>query len=58
MEWLVMAGLVLGTALAIIALARRAARPDEHVIDPNDPDPHAGTLREIAGQEGPRIWDP
>ena len=58
MEWLWLLGAVLGTLLLILVLAPRAARPDQPIVDPDDADPHAGTLQEVAGQEGPRVWDP
>jgi hypothetical protein len=57
MEWIFFAALLVGTAVAILVLAGRAARPDAEQRAEAD-DPHAGLLREVAGQEGPRIWDP
>ena len=57
MEWILFAALFAGTALAIpVFAARDARRGGGRPVEEDDP--HAGLLREVAGQEGPRIYPP
>ena len=56
MDWPILLVLVAVSIGAVIVAARRAARPDASVVEPSD-DPHAGTIAEVAGQQGPRVYD-
>jgi hypothetical protein len=56
MEWLIVLGMVVASVAAVVVLAQRARRPDASLASPAD-DPHAGTIAEFAGQQGPRIYD-
>lgn len=49
--------LLLAGSLALIVLVARRAAGDAPPQPPRADDPHAGTLREVAGQAGPRIYD-